>query len=170
MEKMTSAYANKMIRRLEEEKEYWLQNERDSSTYVAAVNEAPVVPDYNYEAVAEKLTEIDGKIAAIKHSLNLANATARVKVDEAEMSVDTILIKMAQLNNRKNTLDIMRKALPKSRVNNGYSYKTAVAEYMYTNYDPKIVNADYETAAKQLMELQMALDSYNQSELIEVDV
>ena len=55
MEKMTSAYANKMIKRLEEDKVYWLQNEKESSTYVVAVNEAPVVPDYNYEEVAAKL-------------------------------------------------------------------------------------------------------------------
>lgn len=34
---------------------------------------------------------------------------------DAEMSIDTILIKMAQLNKRKSVLDQMRKQLPKAR-------------------------------------------------------
>ena len=169
MEKMTSAYANKMIKRLEEDKDYWLQNENESRTYVVAVNEAPVVPDYNYEEVAAKLADIDNKIASIRHSLNLANATARVKVGDKELSVDTILIRMAQLNNRKTSLDWMRKQLPKVRLNgNSYSVKTVAAEYRYINYDPAIVSRDYEAVTKELMELQMALDRYNQVELIDV--
>ena len=39
MQKMTSAYANKMLRSLEEDKNYWLKKESESSTYVAAVDE-----------------------------------------------------------------------------------------------------------------------------------
>ncbi len=171
MEKMTSAYANKMIKKLEEDKEYWLQNEAESRTYVVAVNELPVVPDYNYEEVAAKLAEIDRKIVSIRHSLNLANATARVKVGGREMSVDTILIRMAQLNKRKGSLDWMRKQLPRVRLSsNSYSVKTVAAEYKYINYDPAIVSRDYEAVTGELTELQIALDRYNQMELIDVEI
>ena len=39
MQKITSAYANKMLRSLEEDKAFWVNKEAASSTYVAAVNE-----------------------------------------------------------------------------------------------------------------------------------
>ena len=39
MKKITSAYANKWLKSLEEDKEYWINKEEASSTYVAAINE-----------------------------------------------------------------------------------------------------------------------------------
>ena len=66
--------------------------------------------------VANMIDEIDRKIVTIKHALNLTNATAKVQVGEQEMSIDGILIRMAQLNKRKAVLDDMRKRLPKTRV------------------------------------------------------
>ena len=48
MKKITSAYANKMLRSLEEDKAFWVNKEAASSTYVAAVNEEPVIPEYDY--------------------------------------------------------------------------------------------------------------------------
>ena len=48
MRRMTSAYANKMLRSLEEDKSYWTNKENESNTYVAAVNEEPVIPEYDY--------------------------------------------------------------------------------------------------------------------------
>jgi hypothetical protein len=47
----TSAYANKMLKQLNEEKEFWLNKEKDSMLYVAAAEEVPVIPDYNYVEV-----------------------------------------------------------------------------------------------------------------------
>ena len=43
MKKITSAYANKWLKSLEEDKEYWINKEEASSTYVAAINEEPVL-------------------------------------------------------------------------------------------------------------------------------
>ena len=61
MQKITSAYANKMLRSLEEDKAFWVNKEAASSTYVAAVNEEPVIPEYDYMAVANMIDEIDRK-------------------------------------------------------------------------------------------------------------
>ena len=105
MQKITSAYANKMLRSLEEDKAFWVNKEASSSTYVAAVNEEPVIPEYDYMTVAHTIDEIDRKIITIKHALNLTNATAKVQVGEQEMSIDSILVRMAQLNKRKAVLD-----------------------------------------------------------------
>ena len=65
MQKMTSAYANKMLKSLEEDKAFWVNKEEASSTYVVANNEEPVVPEYDYAQVANTIATIDEKIAII---------------------------------------------------------------------------------------------------------
>lgn len=169
--KMTSAYANKLLKSLADEKSYWEAQETASRTYVVAVGEEPVIPEYDYPAVSETLKEIDRKTAIIKHALNLANATAKIMVGDTEMSVDSILIRMAQLNSRKGTLDTMRKFLPKMRESShAFSSRNAVPEYRYTNYDLDAVKQDYEHISGEIMEMQIALDRYNQTFLFEVDL
>ena len=171
MQTMTSAYANKMLRNLEEDKTFWLNKEATSCTYVVAVNEEPVVPEYDYAEVAATIADIDEKIAIIKHALNLANATAKVLVGDEEMSIDTILIKMAQLNKRKIVLDAMRKQLPKARVEqHAYMSRNSVPEYKYINYDLELIKREHESISGKIMEMQMALDKYNQMVQFEVDI
>jgi len=170
MEKMTSVYANKMLRSLEEDKTYWVNKEASSCTYVASLNEEPVIPEYDYAAVAATIEELDGKIAIIKHALNVSNATAKVQVGEVTMSVDTILIKMAQLNRRKSVLDMMRKQLPKAREEQHYVSRNAVPEYRYINYDLELIKQEYERVSSSIMEMQMALDKYNQTVEFEVNI
>ena len=170
MQKMTSAIANKMLRCLEYEKSYWLDKEACSKTYVAATDEEPVIPDYNDTEVSATIAALDEKIAIIKHALNFTNATAKIMVGDTEMSVDTILVKMAQLNRRKNTLDQMRKALPKTRQMSGFGSRSSAPEYQYLNYDLAQVKQDYEKVANTIMEMQLALDKYNQTVLFDVDM
>ena len=167
---MTPAYANKMIRSLEDDKTYWASLEQSASTYVAATNEEPVIPEYDYAQVAATIAEIDEKIAAVKHALNVTNATACVDVDGQKMSIDTILIKMAQLNKRKFVLDMMRKRLPKAREEAGFSSRNSAPEYRYINYDLNLVKSEFETVSDTIMKMQMALDLYNQTALIQVEI
>lgn len=171
MQKMTSAYANKILKSLEEDKAFWVNKEEASSTYVVANNEEPVVPEYDYAQVANTIATIDEKIAIIKHALNVANATARVMVGDVEMSIDTILIKMAQLNKRKAVLDTMRKRLPKAREEQrSYMSRNTIPEYRYINYDLELIKQEYESVSKAIMEMQMALDRYNQTVQFEVNM
>ena len=171
MQTMTSAYANKMLKSLEEDKAFWVNKEATSSTYVAAINEEPVVPEYDYTEVVATITSLDEKIAIIKHALNVTNSNEKVQVGDAEMSIDTILIKMAQLNKRKSVLDQMRKQLPKAREEQrSYMSRNTVPEYRYINYDLELIKKEYEAVSKTIMEMQMALDKYNQTVQFEVDI
>ena len=171
MQKITSAYANKMLRSREDDKAFWVNKEASSSTYVAAVNEEPVIPEYNYMTVAHTIDEIDRKIIIIKHALNLTNATAKVQVGEQEMSIDSILVRMAQLNKRKAVLDDMRKRLPKTRVyGSAFSSSGSAPEYKYINYDPELIRQEYDRISNMIMDMQIALDRYNQTVLFEVDI
>ena len=129
------------------------------------------MPEYDYLQVADTIAEIDEKIAVIKHALNVANATAKVMVDGNEMSIDTILIRMAQLNKRKNVLDVMRKRLPKAREEQrSYMSRNTVPEYRYINYDLDLIKKEYEAVSKTIMGMQMALDRYNQTIQFEVNI
>lgn len=171
MQKITSAYANKILKSLEEDKKFWINKEAVSNTYVAATNEEPVIPEYNYETVANMIEKIDKKVVAIKHALNLSNATAKVQVGNEEMSIDSILIRMAQFNKRKGVLDELRKKLPKERVyQRSFGASSAAPEYKYINYDLELIKQEYERISSAIMEMQMALDYYNQTVLFEVDI
>ena len=171
MAKMTSAYANKLIKRLNEDKEFWRRKEAEGCMYVAAVGEEPVIPNYDYGEVAAKLEEIDEKIVKIKHAINLANLTSELEVGNCKITVDQVLVKMAQLSKRKMILDSMRKREPKTRINSGGfgAHKTA-PEYQYINYDLETVSKDYERIDAELAQMQIALDKYNQTYEFEVNV
>lgn len=169
MTKMTSAYANKLLKQLSEDKDYWTNKERTSCTYTAAVGETPVIPDYNYSEVAATITELDCKMCNIKHAINLANATNYVTVGDKELTIDMILVKMAQLNNRKNILDFMRKQEPQVRREQvSYGSRASAPEYQYINYDLNLIKKEYEDISTEIMNLQLALDKYNQT--VEFDV
>ena len=167
--KVTSASANKMIRKLNEDKEFWLNKERNSCVYTVATEEEAVIPDYSYTEVCAKIAEIDERILSIRHALNVSNASNQVRVGDRIMTVDMILIRMAQLNNRKNILDTMRKREPKRRLEaRQYSQKKTVIEYEYINYDLDEAKADYEKTDAEIEALQLALDKYNQTIEIEI--
>ena len=136
--------------------------------YTAAVGETPVVPSYDYFKVSETVKELDAKICKIKHAINLANVTNEVQVGERCLSIDTILVEMAQLNKRKEFLDYLRKQEPKMRKESGFAARNSAPEYQYINYDLEQAKKEYETVAACIMEMQLALDRYNQT--VEFDV
>ncbi len=169
MAKMTSAYANKVLKKLAEDKEFWRKKEQDGSTYIAATDEEPVIPDYDYKRVAGEIAAIDEKMLKIKHAINISNVTNHVQVGDIQMTIDEILIKMAQLNKRKAFLDELRKNEAKTRVNSGYyTGRKSAPEYQYINYDLELVKAEYERVDAEISAMQIALDKYNQT--VEFDV
>lgn len=170
MTMMTSAYANKALKKLSDDKEFWRRKEAEGYTYVAALDEEPVIPEYSYTAVAKAMEEIDEKIVKIKHAINMANVTNEVMVGDRAMTVDQILVKMAQLNNRRAMLDRMRKQEPKKRLNTvSYVARKNAPEYEYINYDLDVVKADYERIDVEIAAMQIALDKYNQTVEFEVE-
>ncbi len=171
MAKMTSAYANKMLRKLNEDKGFWLSKEEEGYLYVAALDEEPVIPEYDYEEVSRNVSEIDAKIVKIKHAINVANCTNEIEVNDTKMTADTILVKMAQLNRRKTTLDVMRKQQPKSRIRSvAYSARKMAPEYQYINYDLDLIKREYEKIDAEVSAMQIALDRYNQTVEFDVDI
>jgi len=109
-------------------------------------------------------TRYKHKVVKIKHALNISNSTSKIYVNGIEMTIDEILVKMSQLNRRKSVLDYMRKQEPKRRISSGaYSSKKTVPEYMFINYDLKLIKSEYERIDSEISSMQLALDKYNQT-------
>ncbi len=90
MTKMTSAYANKFLKKLAEDKEYWRKKETEGCTYIAALDEEPVIPDY--DSVSNEIIEIDERIVKIKHAINVNNVNNKIDVGGREMNIDACFI------------------------------------------------------------------------------
>ena len=171
MKKMTSAYANKVLKKLKEDKVFWVKKEQEGYVYVAALDEEPVIPEYDYKTVADNIAEIDEKIAIIKHTINLVNVTNEIAVGDKMYTIDTILVKMAQMNKRKEVLDRMRKMQPQTRIRTDvYISRKTSPEYQYINFDLELVKKEYEELDSQIAIMQIELDKFNQTFEFEVDI
>ncbi len=169
--RVTSAYANKMLKKLNEEKDYWINKEKESMLYTASTDEEPVIPDYDYGEVSAILEQIEKKIYRIKHAINQSNVNSEIEIFGEKYTVDVLLVRMAQIRKRKSVLDRMRKQLPKTRVENGYYMsRKAFVEYRYVNYDLEQVQKDYEEISKVPFEMQIKPDEHNQSVEFHVDI
>lgn len=167
MKTLTSAGANKLIKALEDQKNYLLSLEASSSTYIMAEGEKAEPPVYDYSDTSEKLNQINNQIRKIKHTINIFNSSTYL--EPLGITIDEALIKMAQLNQRKQTLDTMRKRLPKERQAVPFT-RTNIIEYQYTNYDIEKVAADYNKLCEEITEIQLALDTCNQTKTFNLDI
>lgn len=161
MREITSAGANKMLKALEDEKAYLLSMEEEASVYVLAEEEQAEAPAYDYKEIQSKIDEIDKKVRVIKHALNCFNTTT--VLDGIGITIDEALVEMAQLNRKKEKLDIMRKRLPKARRNESFYRSGNLIEYEYVNYDIQKVQEDYKIVSDRITDIQIALDLCNQT-------
>jgi len=163
----TSASANKMIKILEDRKEYILQQESNNSLYVLAEDEKDEIPEYDFNETNRSVDEIDGKIRKLKHALNVFNATTVLPIG---ITIDQALVEMAQLNRKLPRLDNMRRAKKKTRLSGYNAARRDIAEYQYLNYEPADADRVYEANLKRVQTIQLALDKINQTAEFEVDV
>lgn len=171
MASMTSAYANKILKRLDEEKSELERIESSSCTYIAAVGEEnPVIPEYDFEETNRKIAEINEKIQKIKHAVNMVNTTQPITVNDERYTVDVILVRMSQLNARKAELNTLRKTQPQSRRASLRLSDPKIVEYEYANFDPEKAKAEYQRVSDEIMSIQLALDKHNQTYVFDVDV
>ena len=165
--KYTSAQANKLLKKLNDEYSALLDKEQRSRDFRATMGEdvESVRPAYDYAETQARLAELEGKIRALKHAINCFNMTHFV--DGFEMAIDEMLVYIPQLTRRKNKLLEMKSRLPKERVEEQYGRPSNIIDYRYANYDIAAVEADYEKTADELSRAQLALDTVNQRDSFE---
>lgn len=167
MKTLTSAAAHKLIRTLEDEKSLYNSLELNSSVYTLSDGEGEEKPEYDYKKVHSSILKIDEKIRKIRHAVNLFNTTT--VLPSLNITVDEALVKMAQLNARKDKLDMMRRRLPKQRINSFMNRSKTIIEYEYTNYDIEEVKEDYNKINEEIIQIQLALDICNQTQSIQIE-
>lgn len=165
----TSAQANKLLKKLNDEYTALLDKETRSRDFRAAMGEdvESVRPVYDYAETQIRLAELEAKIRKLKHTINIFNATQTV--DGFDMTIDELLVYIPQLTKRKSKLLEMKSRLPKERVEEQYGRQSSIIDYTYANYDIAAVEADYEKAADELSRAQLALDAVNQRETFEFE-
>ena len=161
--KYTSAQANKLLKKLNDEYSALLDKEQRSRDFRAAMGEdiESVRPAYDYAKTQARLEELEGTIRRLKHAINRFNTTQ--VVDGFGITIDEMLVYIPQLTKRKSKLLEMKSRLPKERVEEQYGRQSNT----YTNYDLAAVEADYEKTADELSRAQLALDTVNQQDSFE---
>lgn len=167
IKKFTSALANKTIKQLNEEKSILLNKEQRNCVYKAYKDEEPTIPEYDYSMTRARVQLIDEQVRKIKHALNIFNC--ETVLPELNVTIDEALVLMAQLEQSKNTLSTLKDRDSISRVES-FRNTNAVPEFVYTNYDVKVAAGDYEEISKKIIDIQLALDTVNQTVTFEVDV
>ena len=162
----TSAEAAKLLRRLSEEYDRLEREEAAVETFSAAVGEdlESVRPEYNYKNFRAETAELENKIRAVKHAINLFNANTLIS--EFNMTIDQMLVYLPQLTRRKNKLRTMQSRQPKVRKG---VYGNFI-DYNYANYDIAEVKQDYLETSAELIKAQTALDKINNSVQFEINV
>lgn len=163
----TSAEANKLLKKLNDEKASLENTEHISSTFTVATSEniEEVRPKYDYAETQAIIAEIEAKIRKIKHAINRFNLEQ--EVPGFNMTVDQVLVYMPQLATKKVKLERMKARIPKVRE---YLRVAGIIEYTYTNYDIEEVKRDYDNTVDELSRAQTALDLLNNSVKFEIDV
>ena len=168
--KYTSAEAGKLVKRIEMEIARLLTGERKSSVFNAASTEnvEELRPEYDFAETQARLEELQEMLRKVKHAINAFNLSHELPGFEG-VTIDQALIYIPMLRNRKSTLLNMAGRLPRERVNDRFSGGNFI-DYTIINYDIKDVEKKYNELEEELTKMQLALDTINSTETMEIDV
>ena len=166
---VTSAEANKELKRYQEELSRILESEKERYVFVAATTEdtESARPGYDFDRMQDRICELQDKIRTIKHAINEFNVTH--KPDGFDMTVDEMLVYIPQLSGMKAKYQQMAKRLPKSRKDNSYS-RSSLIEYEYANYSIADAKVKLDETTAELTKAQLALDKLNTSVTFEINI
>ena len=162
---LTSAEANKYLKKLNDERDALLRKEYEAKVFLAAVGEdlEDARPEYDYAQTQQQLQEIYTEIRKVKHALNKFNA--ETVVPGFSMTIDEMLVYLPQLHQERDKLFEMKNALPKVRKKRPDG---KLIEYVYANYEISAAAADFERVDELLTRAQTALDKVNNTETLKI--
>lgn len=165
-ELVTSAYANKRLKDLNEKLDNLYLTEQQRMQYVKISGQYTPVPDYDFSSTRDKVQQLMTEIYELKHAINQFNTTT--VVPEFNMTIDAVLVYMAGLTREKNRLASMMK-MEREKVKDGFGSKsTTYVELMCTSFDPEEAAVSYEEINSKLQKLQLALDKVNSTVTFEI--
>ena len=172
--KYTSAEAGKLVKKLEDRVRDLLSMESKAALFrVASGEDADSLrPNYDFNKTQAELKNLSGQIRTVKHAINVFNTTHTLPGFD-NLTIDQAPVYIPQLSNRKETLRQMAAHLPKERVADShyrFGNRTSFIDYEVTNYDTAAAKAAYSQAAETLAKLQLALDTVNTTETMDIEV
>ena len=88
--KVTSAYANKLIRGYREELAALISSEKDTCTTIYGASETPIETGYDFSSTQAEMDALNDKIAKLRHGINVFNTTT--KLEGFDFTVDESLV------------------------------------------------------------------------------
>lgn len=162
MIKVTSDAANKLIKKLEQEKGILTDKISKMSTFVVAVTEnydqikAEQEAEFNLNEVIAQIDEIDRKIITIRHAKSLFNNSVVMKNG---LTVGDNIIRLAILEREKGIYSGL--ATRQKKIRNTSINKDI--EYTYLNYDLEDAKKKYDSVYTEISEIQEELNIVNSS-------
>lgn len=167
---ITSAEANKRLKKLEDELSTLIIMETKTSVFNAAVgeDEEKIRPAYDFSDTQKKIEDTQEKIIELKHKINEFNLITHPTY--SWLSIDQTLVLLPMLNERKRMLDIMKRRLPRERARSYGTGTNAVIDYTIANYNIEEAAKEYDRISDEIAKLQTDLDTVNSTvKGIEVD-
>lgn len=165
MKKVTSAVANKLLKKLNEDLERLYKEEASKFVYTEIEGIEPIIPDYDFDKTREQVVELMRQIRELKHAINVFNTTTVVIEG---MTIDEVLVYMAMLTKEKNRLNNM--ILPVNKeLQSGFGIRNNQVEYKVLNYDVNDVRKHYKDLDDELTALQVQLDIVNSTVEFEIE-
>ena len=108
------------------------------------------------------------KLRIVKHAINQFNLTHTLPGFDG-LTIDQALIMLPQLNARRTKYQEMINRLPKERIS-GIHSRNNLIEYNIANYNIEEVEKAYKELTSHLAKMQLALDTVNTTEKMEIPV
>lgn len=158
---LTSAEANKRLRKLNEEMTALELKESKAAVFNAAMgeDEEKIRPEYSFDETQEQLESLRNQIISLKHRISGFNL--RTKVEGYDLTIDEALTLLPMLTERRKTLSKMASRLPRERASSYGFGSNAVIDYTIANYDIASVQEAYDDLNDKVAALQNALDVTN---------
>ena len=162
MIKVTSDAANKLIKKLEQEKGILTDKISKMSTFVVAVTEnydqikAEQEAEFNLNETITQIDEIDKKIVTIRHAKSVFNNSVVMKNG---LTVGVNIVRLAILEREKGIYSGLATRQKKKR---NTSLNKDI-EYVYLNYDLEDAKKKYDSVYTEISEIQEELNIVNSS-------
>lgn len=162
MIKVTSDAANKLIKKLEQEKGILTDKISKMSTFIVAITEnydqikAEQEAEFNLNETISQIDEIDKKIITIRHAKSLFNNSVVMKNG---LTVGDNIIRLAILEKEKGIYSGLATRQKKKR---NTSLNKDI-EYTYLNYDLEDAKKKYDSVYAEISEIQEELNIVNSS-------
>ncbi len=162
----TSASANKLLKKLADDRAMLLSQEAEDCTYKCFKDEDPEIPEYDYEETTKQIEEIYEKERKIRHAIHQFNMTATL--EGTNTTVDEALIMLAQMSRKYARLERLRIKKPVTRL--GAAYLKSSVEFEYANFNVKQTRKDCKKLESEIFDLQLKIDNCNQTKSFEIDL